>query len=171
MSSSIRLESGNDTVAGWSSYIPAVILVIMALVMLLPVGTGFAPEKMPHLVMIGVFYWVSRRPLILPYGACALAGLLLDLWLNVPLGLNMMIMVILRLVVLNQLKFYRGRSRVLQWGMFVGLSLPLFGAMWLLGSLAQLTILPIIPVVIQWAFTAFAYAPVGFVLGRVRRLI
>ena len=51
--------------------------------------------------MISVFYWLSSRPLLMPYGACAILGFFLDLWLDVPMGMNMVLLLLTRLFVVN----------------------------------------------------------------------
>ncbi len=154
---------------GFAGFVPLIACFVMVILMMLPVGTGAANIAMPNLVLIAVFYWLSSRPILMPYGACAVLGFLLDLWLDVPMGLNMILLLLTRLFVLNQLKHYKGRSRLVHWVIFAVLSLGLYLLSWLLISLVYGTMLPPEPLALQWAITAFSYAPVGFVLGRLRR--
>lgn len=156
---------------GFAGLSPVISTFVLAMLMLLPIGTGAANVAMPHLVMIGVFYWLSSRPLLMPYGACAVLGFMLDLWLDVPLGLNMVLLLLTRLFVLNQLKHYKGRNRIVHWAVFTVLSLGLYTLSWLLVSAVYGALWPIQPIMLQWAVTAFSYAPVAFVLGRLRRAI
>jgi len=149
--------------------LPVLITVFMAVLMLLPIGSGVASVVMPHLVMISIFYWLSSRPLLMPYGACAALGLCLDLWLDVPLGLNMLMLLLTRLFVLNQLKHYRGRNRAVHWGVFSIMSFGLYCIAWIVVSVVNGNFWPVKPVFIQWLVTAFSYAPIGFLLGRLRR--
>ena len=154
---------------GFSGFLPLLLTFIFALVMLLPIGSGVANVTMPHLVMISVFYWVGMRPLMMPYGACALIGLMLDLWLDVPLGLNILMLLLTRLFVLNQLKHYRGKSRMLQWGVFALMALVLYALAWLIMSMAAREFWTVLPLITQWLVTTFAYAPMVLLLGRVQR--
>ncbi|TNE65560.1 MAG: rod shape-determining protein MreD [Alphaproteobacteria bacterium] len=154
---------------GIAGFVPLLVSLFMALLMLLPIGSGVANEIMPNLVLISVFYWLSNRPLLMPYGACAVLGLFMDLWLDVPLGLNMLILVLTRLFVLNQLKHYRGRSRFVHWLVFALMSLAMYVLSWIVISGVETTLWPVRPLLLQWLVTAFSYAPVGFVLGRLRR--
>lgn len=154
---------------GAIGFMPVGVTFFMAILMLLPLGSGVANVTMPHLAMISVFYWLVSRPLLMPYGACAGIGLCLDLWLNVPMGLNMLMLVLARLFVINQMKHFRGRNRAVHWVVFSLMSLGLYSLSWLIISAVNGMIWPIQAVAIQWLVTAFSYAPVGFLLGRLRR--
>lgn len=154
-----------------AAYMPVFLCFVAAIIMLLPLTERLDGVLMPHLVLISVFYWSVQRPLLMPYGACATIGLFLDLWLDVPLGLNMATLVVTRLFALNQLKFFRGRSRLLQWIVFSALALGLYFAAWLLTMLIGWQWRSPMPDLFQWLVTAFAYAPIAFLLGRVRRMI
>ena len=156
---------------GFAGLFPVLITGLMAALMLLPIGSGAANIAMPHLVLISVFYWLSSRPLLMPYGACATLGFLLDLWLDVPMGLNMVLLLLTRLFVLNQLKHYKGRSRLVHWAIFAVLTLGLYTLSWLLVSIVHGGLWSLRPLALQWGVTAFSYAPVAFVLGRMRRVV
>jgi len=150
---------------------PLGVTLFLAILMLLPIGSGVANVTMPHLVLISVFYWLSSRPLLMPYGACAAVGFALDLWLDVPLGLNMVLLLMARLFVLSQLKHYRGRNRVVHWLVFSVLALALYALSWVIISVVNGMLWPIKPLALQWLVTAFSYAPVAFILGRLRRWV
>ncbi len=149
--------------------LPLFTTLFLAIVMLLPIGSGVANVTMPHLVLISVFYWLSSRPLLMPYGACAGVGFVLDLWLGVPLGLNMVLLLSARLFVLTQLKHYKGRNKLVQWAVFAVMALGLYALSWAMMSVVNARIWPIKPLALQWLVTAFSYAPVAFFLGRLRR--
>ncbi|UTW54417.1 hypothetical protein [Kordiimonas sp. SCSIO 12610] len=156
---------------GLVGFVPIIVTVAFAFIMLLPLGSVVTTAAMPHFVLISAFYWLSARPLLLPFGACAGIGFFLDLWLGVPLGLNMAILLCTRLFVITQLKHYRGRTRVLYWAIFAVLALVLYTGGWIVTSLVSGKMIPVQPVVSQWGVTVIAYAPVAFVLGRLRRLM
>ena len=150
---------------------PVGVTVLLAILMLLPIGSGVANVTMPHLVLISVFYWLSSRPLLMPYGACAAIGFALDLWLDVPLGLNMVLLLLARLFVLGQLKHYKGRNRVVHWAVFSVMAVALYALSWIIMSIVGGKLWPLKPLALQWLVTAFSYAPVAFVLGRLRRWV
>jgi len=107
----------------------------------------------------------------MPYGACFVLGLLLDLWVGVPLGVNIVTLLLTRLFVLNQLKHYRGKNRGVHWIVFSVMALSLFALSWLIMSIVEGSLLSLNAVFLQWLVTSFFYAPVAFVLGRLRRLM
>lgn len=154
---------------GFAGFVPVIATFVMVILMMVPLGTGAANIAMPNLVLISAFYWLASRPLLMPYWACAVLGFLLDLWLDVPMGLNMVLLLLTRLFVLNQLKHFKGRSRLVHWVIFAVLSFALYVLSWLVVSFVYGTMLPPEPLALQWVVTAFSYAPVGFLLGRLRR--
>jgi rod shape-determining protein MreD len=156
---------------GAAGFVPLLSTLLLSMLMLLPLGSGLATYAMPHLALISVFYWLSSRPLLLPYGACALIGLFLDLWMGVPLGMNMILLLLTRLFVLSQLKHYKGRNRGVHWVVFSVLSLGLYILFWGIISVVSGALLSIESLVFQWLVTSFFYAPVAFVLGRLRRWV
>lgn len=166
--SSVKIKMGSYGLRG---YVPLVLSLILSALMLLPVGTGLSNVSMPHFAMICVFYWTSTRPLMMPYGACALLGLMLDLWLDVPMGLNMLILVLARLFVMNQIKYFKGRSRLVYWGVFSLMAIALYTLAWVINSLIAGHMILIQPVFQQLLLTIFSYALIGLVLGRIRRAI
>ncbi|WCL53547.1 hypothetical protein [Gimibacter soli] len=156
---------------GLSGYLPVIITFICAFMMLLPLGTSAANVTIPHLALASAFYWLSSRPLLMPYGACALIGFFLDLWLDVPMGLNVGLLVLTRFFVLNQLKHYKGRSRIVYWAVFTGLSFALYAIAWAVTSIVRGDLWPLVPILTQWAVTAVSFGPLALVFGRIRRSV
>ncbi|WND02767.1 hypothetical protein QGN29_00090 [Temperatibacter marinus] len=156
---------------GAKGYVPLMVSLFLSALMLLPVGTGVSNLMMPHFALMCVFYWTSTRPLMMPYGACAIIGLMLDLWLNVPMGLNLLILVLARLFVINQIKYYKGRSRLIYWAVFAVLAAGLFTLSWALTSIVSGRVTAVEPILFQFLLTIFSYAIIGLLLGRIRRTI
>ncbi len=154
---------------GPSGFMPLFVSLFLAALMLLPIGTGVSNVAMPHFAMMCVFYWSCTRPLLMPYGAAALIGFMLDLWLDVPLGLNILILVLVRLFVMNQIKYFKGRSIVIYWAVFSVMSAGLFALMWVITSFSRGYLIPMEPVFLQLALTVVGYGVVGLILGRIRR--
>lgn len=155
---------------GVAGFVPLGFGLFLAILMLLPIGTGLAGITTPHLVMISIFYWMTHRPLLVPYGACALLGLFLDLWLDTPLGLNMLMLIMTRMFVLNQFKYFRGRIRFIYLSVFAVMSLGIYFVAWLIISIVHGTVWDVMPILYQWLITVFAYIPLAWILGRLRRM-
>lgn len=156
---------------GYRGYIPLAVSLFLSALMLLPIGTGVSNVLMPHFALMCVFYWTATRPLMMPYGACALIGVMLDLWLDVPMGLNMLLLVMARLFVLSQIKYFKGRGRLIYWGVFSLMATGLFALSWVLTSLISGRMVLLDPVLQQLILTIFSYAIIGLILGRIRRSV
>lgn len=156
-------------VRGTLRFLPVSVTFLLALVMLLPIGTEADGTLMPNLVLISVFYWTSHRAILIPYGAVASIGFFLDLWLGLPLGLNMFQLVLTRFLVLSQLKHLRGRSTLIFWIAFTITAAIIYAASWALVSIIFVRFQPITPVIVSWIITSFAYTPFALFLRRLRR--
>lgn len=165
--SSPRIKTG-EGFKGLAGLVPILITVFFSLLMLLPVGTSATMSIFPHLPMIAVFYWTAHRPLSMPLGGAALVGLILDLWLGVPLGLNILLLVAMRAFVIAQLKYFKGRSVFVYWSIFSLSCLALFAFSWVVVSYATSSWAPIGPLFNQALVTIAVYPIVSWVLTRVR---
>ena len=154
---------------GLAGFIPLLVTVVFAFLMLLPIGTGASSFAFPNLPMIAVFYWTCHRPLSMPLGAAVIAGLIMDLWMNVPLGLNMLMLLLLRAGVLAQLKHFKGRGAMTYWMVFAVIIVGIFVTGWVASSFAENRFIPPLPLIQQYAVTVFAYPLVAWILGRIRR--
>lgn len=167
---SMRMAEGAGQIGLVGTVVPVVCLLLAALIMLLPLAAHPVVVPIPHLVLIVGFYWLSHRPLHLPYGAVAAIGFFLDLWLGVPLGLNMLLLVLVRLFVLNQLKFYKGRSRLVHWWIFSVLALGLYVLSYVIVSIVRADFTNPLDFLLEWVLTSLFYVPVAYLMGRIRRM-
>jgi rod shape-determining protein MreD len=150
------------------SLVPMITAIVAALIMILPLGTTTASYAMPHLVLMTIFYWSNYRPIQMPLGGVALIGLFLDLWLAVPLGLNMLLALLTRVFVMAQLRHLQGRSPFVQWAIFAILITGLSIISWVLVSFVYREFIAIMPAVKQGLLTIFIYPLVTMVLSRIR---
>ena len=150
------------------SMVPIITGIVAALIMLLPLGTTTASYAMPNLVLIVVFYWSNYRPLQMPLGGAALIGIFLDLWLAVPLGLNMLLAISTRVFVMEQLRHITGRNPFVQWAIFAMLIVGLSVISWVLVSFVFREFIAFIPVMKQALLTIFIYPLVAMILSRIR---
>lgn len=133
----------------------------------LPLGLGLAcvllsvtPLYLPgygmigaHYVMMAVFYWAVYRPdLLSPLSAFAL-GLLLDILVGTPLGLNALVLMLVRMVGETQGKVFRGKSFVLLWWGFGLVALGASVVIWALSAALALALVDPRPALFQAAMT------------------
>lgn len=162
-----QIKAG-DKFKGLAGLVPVLITIFFSILMLLPVGTSATMSIFPHLPMIAVFYWTAHRPLSMPLGAAALVGLILDLWLGVPLGLNILLLVTMRMFVIAQLKYFKGRSVLVYWAIFSLSCMALFAMSWIIASYATSSFATVGPLFNQALVTIVAYPIVSWILTRAR---
>ncbi len=155
--------------SGFAGLVPLGITVFFTILMMLPIGTGASSFAFPHLPLIAVFYWTCHRPMAMPLGAAAFAGLLLDLWMNVPMGLNILMLLMVRAGALSQLKYFKGRSGIIYWIVFAAGALLNYAVAWAASSYASNQIMPPLPLLQQYVITIFAYPPTAWLLNRIRK--
>lgn len=150
------------------SMVPIITGIVAAMIMILPLGTTTAAYAMPHLVLMTIFYWTNYRPMQMTLGGAALIGIFLDLWLAVPLGLNMLLAISTRVFVMEQLRHLRGRSPFVQWAIFAILIVGLSVISWALVSFVYREFIAFLPVLKQALLTIFIYPIVAMLLSRIR---
>lgn len=153
----------------FSGLLPMVLAFVAAIIMLLPIGTSVDSNYMPNLAIVSVFYWALYRPLQMPSGGAVLIGFFLDLWLDVPLGLNALLMVLVRVFILSQLRYLRGRSTFVHWFIFGGLVFALYGIAWVITSIISGVFIPLEPIIKQILMTIIAFPVVAFIFHQIRK--
>ncbi len=71
------------------------------------------------LFLMAVFYWSAYRPTLVPLWFVFLMGILLDLLSGAPVGLNAMVLVMVRWLVTDQRLFLTGQPFMIVWIGFV----------------------------------------------------
>ena len=95
--------------------IPASLGVVLVLLSTIPYYVpGYAPTA-ANLVLIAVFYWGVHRPDLLSPVTAFLIGLLQDILVGMPPGMNALLLVLARTIAVSQSRVFRGRSFVLLW--------------------------------------------------------
>ena len=114
--------------------IPAALGVVLVLLSTIPYYIpGYAPTA-ANLVLIAVFYWAVHRPDLLSPVTAFLIGLLQDILIGMPPGMNALVLVLARTVAVSQGRVFRGRSFVLLWW---GFGLMAFAAAFLVWWLSM----------------------------------
>lgn len=104
-----RAEAGVRLVAPFS--LMAVLFIFSAISFTFPVtGSVKAP-----LLLMAIYYWAIYRPTLLPVWLIFLAGLLMDLISNLPLGLTALVFVLAQWIVIDQRRYLMGQSFLMIW--------------------------------------------------------
>ena len=102
---------------------------------------------------MAVFYWSVHRPELLSPVTTFLIGLLQDILVGMPPGMNALVLIAVRAIGVSQGRVFRGRSFLLLW---CGFGLVAFAAsflIWLLSVIYSLSPLDPLPGVFQASMT------------------
>ncbi|MDB2683110.1 rod shape-determining protein MreD [Alphaproteobacteria bacterium] len=94
------------------------------------------------LVLITLYYWFLYRPTLIPLWLTFVIGIIMDALTGVPLGLNTLIFVLLRLVITDQRRFLMAQTFPVVWLIFCVILVAYHVIQWLLQSFVLMTILP-----------------------------
>lgn len=127
---------------------PFLLAILGAVVANLPLGIdGGANAGLP-LSLIIVFFWLARRPVLLPSLALLFIGLMHDALSGAPLGLTSLAFLAVRASILEQNVFAFSQSFLLGWIGFAAMCAGVLLLEWL---------------VMSWYFGGLLYAPPFFI--------
>lgn len=145
---------------------------------LLLVIVGTLPFQLPgyglvaaNLALMSVFYWSVYRPDLLPPWAAFLIGLLQDILVGTPPGLNALVLLLARAMVVSQGRVFRGKSFLVMWWGFAMVALGAQVLVWLLTAALQLALLDPMPAVFQGALTVALFPFLTWFFARTQHAI
>jgi rod shape-determining protein MreD len=128
---------------------PVAFMLFGLLLIGLPFGIPGQAELRPAYAMACVFFWSLYRPVSLPAPLVAATGILLDLLGMSPLGLWAVLLLILQGSTLAARRRLIPQSFFMTWLVFFGFAASLSACAWLLESLLELRMLPVLPAAAQ----------------------
>ena len=114
-------------------------LVSLGLVILTVIPTrlpGFA-QVAPSWPMMGIFYWSIYRPDLMPLWGAFLIGVLADIVADTPIGINALIYLLIRGIVVNQRRFFLTNAFPMSWAAFAVIAIGAMGLNWVLFAMLQ----------------------------------
>ncbi len=148
---------------------PFAVTVMLVLVGMIPVPVPAYTPVAPLLTLVSVYYWTIHRPDLMRPGVAFLIGLLQDLLIGGPLGVNALLLVVAQGAVLNQRRVFLASTFALLW---IGFAMVMTGAVllqWLAFSALNASVLPLKPALFQGLLTIAMFPAVGWLLIRVHR--
>jgi rod shape-determining protein MreD len=112
-----REEKRLRVINSWRLTAPTGTTIASLLVMLLPLW--LPGPIMPQMGLLGVSVWVLNRRELMPPLAMFVIGLVQDLWLGAPLGLNALLLMTAGLVLSSQALVFAARPFSFAWAMMV----------------------------------------------------
>lgn len=136
---------------------PSALAVVLVLAASLPWGLPQFSMLCPMVGLIAVYYWTVHRPDFMPPAGAFAVGLVTDLILGGPFGLNAFVLTLTQAVVLMNRKALAGESFLLVWLGFAAMALIAGAALWLGASLFWSTLLSPRALLAQLAVTIAIY--------------
>jgi rod shape-determining protein MreD len=125
----------------------------------------------PNVALMVVFYWAIYRPDLFPAAIAFGVGLLQDALMGTPLGLNALVLLCVRGVVVTQRRFFQGKTFAVVWSAFCIVALAAAFAGWLLRMMLAGVLIAPWPGVFSSALTFALYPFATWFLARVHGAI
>ena len=133
--------------------IPAAFGVVLVLLSTVPYYIpGYGPTA-ADFVLMAVFYWSIHRPDLLSPVTAFLLGLLQDILVGMPPGMNALVLVLMRNIAVSQSRVFRGRSFALLWWGFGLMAFAAAFVVWALSMVYDFAYIDPLPGVFQAAMT------------------
>jgi rod shape-determining protein MreD len=152
----------------WRLAAPTLVTIATLLLMLLPIWVQ--GPLLPQLGLLGVCYWAINRPALMPAASAFFIGLVQDLWLGMPLGVNASLLMLVALILSGQQHVFASRPFSFAWLIMVPAASFYALGSWVLTALAgQGT--PLAPLLLQTIFTILMFPMATWLHARVQRRI
>lgn len=148
--------------------IPAVMGIIAILFSAVPMKFPISGAVSPSFALMIVYFWSIHRPDLLPLWLCFILGIYLDFVSGVYIGVNALILVLCRWIMISQRR-YLGTGFAVLWVGFCFVAFGQAGITWLLRSLLEFKIFSIQPVLYRSIVSIFLFPVVAWVLVMIHR--
>ncbi len=163
-----REEKRLRLIRSWRLAAPTLVTIATLLLMMLPIW--IQGPLLPQMGLLGVSYWAINRPALMPAVAAFSIGLMQDLWLGMPLGVNASLLMLVTLSLAGQHLVFLSRPFSFAWLVILPVT-----ALYALAS-AGLTALagqstPMMPLLLQTVITILLFPLTTWLHARVQRRI
>ncbi|MCB8883502.1 rod shape-determining protein MreD [Acidisoma cellulosilytica] len=136
---------------------PAAITIAGMILLAAPFGLPGQAQLMPAFTLAAVFFWSLFRPTSLPPPLTFLLGLLADLLGEMPLGTNVLILLLTQLLVVRSRRYLPQKGFLFVWLVFVAVAAVAALLQWGFACLMSWVIYPPIAALAQFLLTAGLY--------------
>ena len=148
---------------------PALLGIILVLASTIPFHIpGFGPVT-PNFVLIATFFWGIHRVYFFSNITVFFIGLLLDILVGTPPGLNAIVLVLVRNVAVMQGKVFRGKPFLVLWIGFALIGLVAGMVIWALSVIYHMTIIGPLPIIFQTAMTIAVFPLLAWLFARIQQ--
>ncbi|MDA1326378.1 MAG: rod shape-determining protein MreD [Proteobacteria bacterium] len=133
--------------------LPAMLGVFLVLLSTIPFYIpGYGPMA-ANLVLMAVFYWAVHRPDLLSPFTVFLIGLLQDILVGMPPGMNAFVLLLVRTIAVSQGRVFRGRSFIILWWGFGMVAMASAFVVWGLSAVYVFSLIDPLPGLFQAGVT------------------
>ncbi len=150
---------------GIMSVMPLLMALTASVVTNLSYGLSLGGDVAPSLTLIVVFFWVSRRPTLLPPVLVLLIGLWHDILVGAPIGLSSLLLLGVRAAIVEQNLIVFSQSFLLGWIGFAAVCTGVTLSEWILVSWMNGEFLAPSPFVVQALLSIILYPVVVGICG------
>ncbi len=143
--------------------IPLVTTLMMMFVFFVPLNVLDVNYFRPSVGMICVYYWTLKRGYMFSYISAFVVGFLMDAYSAVPLGVNILMMMLLVFATDMLARYFRAASFVGSWLVFALTSLSITLVKWLLVSIYFARFIPMSEIMISLITTIMFYPLIAYV--------
>lgn len=161
-------ELKEDIVSYLQRFLPLLSSLLLLFLSYVPLDFIIFNNIRPAVGMVCVYFWMIHRPDLFNLLSVFILGLVDDIISNVPLGANILTLLVLYVLLSNLSRFFNGKPFVVTWYGFALLSLVTFLTKWLVLSVYYSSFLPLPIVGFSYLVTAAAYPFLSLILAFVQ---
>ena len=159
-----RLSHHLDAIA--RNLVPAALGIVLVLISTIPFHIpGFGPVA-PNFILMAVFFWGVHRVKLFTNVIVFFVGLLLDILVGTPPGLNAIVLILVRTFAVSQARIFRGKPFLVLWLGFGLISLVTGAVIWALNAIYHMTLIDPLPIVFQMAMTFTVFPLLAWLFAR-----
>jgi rod shape-determining protein MreD len=156
---------------GAARVLPVATTLFAAVISVLPVKIPGYAALTPVFILMAAYHWTIYRPDLLPPLALFAIGLAEDLLAGSLIGVNALMLLLMRSAVLRYRRYFVNRNFPFVWSGFTLLAIVTMLCLWALQCLLDLSLLDFRNTVIRAALTIAIFPLASFLLGRVQRAV
>jgi len=156
---------------GAARLLPAATTLLAAVISVLPVQIPGYAALTPVFTLMAAYHWTIYRPDLLPPAALFAIGLTEDLLAGSPIGVNALLLLLMRVGVLSYRRYFVNRHFPFVWTGFTLLTVTAMLGLWALHCILDLSLLDFRNAIIRAALTVAFFPLASFMLGRAQRAV
>lgn len=156
---------------GAARLLPVATTLLAAVISVLPLRIPGYATFTPVFTLMAAYHWTIYRPDLLPPAALFGIGLTEDLLAGSPIGVNALLLLLTRVAVLGNRRYFVNRNFPFVWSGFSLLATAAMLGLWALHCILDLSLLDFRIAIVRAALTVAMFPLASFLLGRAQRAV